>query len=248
MSEIEPHHSVEWLKRKFLQKLRKDIRERITIGITSTLPDLLQRAIAIETNIAQQKIDDRLRDAHKDDKAKSTTLNNISAGMRPGQWTFDRRLETGPMERDTHPIITDNSHTTTDPSSASFPTAFSSRLRSLHSQPRLNTQPPPQTHQGKSKSRDPNRFCSFCWSASHSWLYCYFNPDGLNYWPEYYQQFSLPSSRQQQQQHQQYQQTSNQPPRNPMLPPHCQNQQQRRPPPLLPPNHTAAGNANGSRS
>ncbi|CAF1561048.1 unnamed protein product, partial [Adineta ricciae] len=80
MSEIEPQTSLDYFKRKFLQKLRKDIRDKMTLGLTSNLSDLVHKAIEIESNIVRQKIDDKLRDAHKEDNInkKPTTINNMS--------------------------------------------------------------------------------------------------------------------------------------------------------------------------
>ncbi|CAF4285312.1 unnamed protein product, partial [Rotaria magnacalcarata] len=80
MSEIEPQTSTDYIKRKFLQKLRKDIRDKMSLGLTSSLSDLVQNAIEIESSIIQQKIDDKLRDVHKDNninKQTSATVNNL---------------------------------------------------------------------------------------------------------------------------------------------------------------------------
>ncbi|CAF1577818.1 unnamed protein product, partial [Rotaria magnacalcarata] len=80
MSEIEPQTSIDYIKRKFLQKLQKDIRDKMTLGLTSNLSDLVHKAIEIESNIFRQKIDDKLRDAHEEDNInkKPTTINNLS--------------------------------------------------------------------------------------------------------------------------------------------------------------------------
>ncbi|CAF4901603.1 unnamed protein product, partial [Rotaria sp. Silwood2] len=43
MSEIEPQTSTDYIKRKFLQKLRKDIRDKMTLSLTSSLSDLVQK-------------------------------------------------------------------------------------------------------------------------------------------------------------------------------------------------------------
>ncbi|CAF3875418.1 unnamed protein product [Rotaria sp. Silwood1] len=58
----------------------------MTIGLTSSLTELVQKAIEIESNIAQQKIDDKLCDAHKEDninKQKSATVNNLFNTSQP---------------------------------------------------------------------------------------------------------------------------------------------------------------------
>ncbi|CAF4404466.1 unnamed protein product, partial [Rotaria magnacalcarata] len=54
-SEIEPQTSTVYIKRKFLQKLRKHIRDKMPLELTSSLSDLVQKAIEIESSIIQQK-------------------------------------------------------------------------------------------------------------------------------------------------------------------------------------------------
>ncbi|CAM4842289.1 unnamed protein product [Rotaria magnacalcarata] len=54
-SEIEPQTSTVYIKRKFLQKLRKHIRDKMSLGFTSSLSDFVQKAIEIESSIIQQK-------------------------------------------------------------------------------------------------------------------------------------------------------------------------------------------------
>ncbi|CAF4931099.1 unnamed protein product, partial [Rotaria socialis] len=52
----------------------------MSLGLTSSLSDLVQKAIEIESSIIQQKIDDKLRDVHKDNninKQTSATVNNL---------------------------------------------------------------------------------------------------------------------------------------------------------------------------
>ncbi|CAF5226294.1 unnamed protein product, partial [Rotaria magnacalcarata] len=77
MSEIEPQTSTDYIKRKFLQKLRKDIRDKMSLGLTSSLSDLVQKAIEIESSIIQQKIDDKLRDVHKDNNINKQTSATV---------------------------------------------------------------------------------------------------------------------------------------------------------------------------
>ncbi|CAF2370546.1 unnamed protein product [Rotaria sp. Silwood2] len=58
----------------------------MTLGLTSTLSDLVQKAVEIELNIVQHKIDDKLRDAHKEgniNKQKSTVVNNLFSISKP---------------------------------------------------------------------------------------------------------------------------------------------------------------------
>ncbi|CAF1296300.1 unnamed protein product [Rotaria sordida] len=54
MSESESQTSIDYIKRKFLQKRRKDIRDKMTFDLRYSLSDLVQKAIEIESNIAQQ--------------------------------------------------------------------------------------------------------------------------------------------------------------------------------------------------
>ncbi|CAF4705474.1 unnamed protein product, partial [Rotaria magnacalcarata] len=52
----------------------------MSLGLTSSLCDLVQKAIEIESSIIQQKIDDKIRDVHKDNninKRTSATVNNL---------------------------------------------------------------------------------------------------------------------------------------------------------------------------
>ena len=83
ISEIEPTNSLDFLKRKFFQKLRKDIRSQMPIGLSSSLSVLVQKAIEIDTNIIQQKIDDKLRIAQKEEnpnKRISSSVNPLRTG------------------------------------------------------------------------------------------------------------------------------------------------------------------------
>ncbi|CAF1255610.1 unnamed protein product [Rotaria sordida] len=54
MSESESQTSIDYIKRKFLQKRRKDIRDKMTFDLRYSLSDLVQKAIEIESNIVQQ--------------------------------------------------------------------------------------------------------------------------------------------------------------------------------------------------
>ena len=191
ISEIEPVNSAEYLKRKFLQKLRKDIREKMLIGLTSSLQDLLQKAIEIETNLIQQKIDDKLRAAQQEDqqdKHKRPTVNHLSniPKSNPSHLSF---------------VNLNNSHDNNDHNQDSIRNRSSPRnkysrtfINSTTSSPRQPQFPNPSRstrtfadHNTKVKSNNNHRWCSFCSSTTHTWLYCYSNPQGLNYQPSHSQ-------------------------------------------------------------
>ncbi len=191
LSEIEPVNSDDYLKRKFLQKLRKDIREKMLMGLTSSLPDLLQKAIEIETSIIQQKIDDKLRAAQQDDqqdKHKRTIVNSLSnvpktvqshssfVNMNDSHDNYDHnydsnRNRTSPGNKSSRTFI---NSTTSSSGNSQFPNTS----RFTRTFPDRHTQV---------KSKNNQRWCSFCSSTSHTWLYCYSNPKGLNYQPSHSQ-------------------------------------------------------------
>ncbi|CAF4853636.1 unnamed protein product [Rotaria sp. Silwood1] len=88
MIEIDPECSDNWLKHKFIQKLRSDIRSRLDVDINLPVRELVRKAQNIETNIEQQKIDEKLKlGAHQEKKnMPSVTTNNLSInnnGRRP---------------------------------------------------------------------------------------------------------------------------------------------------------------------
>jgi hypothetical protein len=207
MSEIEPATSTDYIKRKFLQKLRKDIRDRITLGLTSSLSHLVQKAIEIESNIVQQKIDDKLRDTHKEDnniKQKSTTVNNLFSSSRSNPSSL--RTYNEPSAYDNY---TDNSKNTNHPqrsfenkSSRTFTNSSQSSPRATPSHSAFSGDRSLIHRNVKTQRRNHNRWCSFCSSTGHTWSYCYSNPNSSTYRPEYYQ--SLPQPQPQQQQNHQH--------------------------------------------
>lgn len=184
ISEIEPLHSTDYLKRKFFQKLRKDIREKMPVGLTSPLSDLLQKAIEIETHIIQQKIDDKLRTAQRNDqqdKHKGTTVNILSDAVQHNSlpsssvdMDSSRDIYDHHLTSNGNQAFSDNKYSRTFVNSTSFP-AHSKTPDASRSTRRLADRNPHE------KSKSNNRWCSFCSSASHSWPYCYSNPDGRNY-------------------------------------------------------------------
>jgi hypothetical protein len=191
ISEIEPVNSAEYLKRKFLQKLRKDIREKMLIGLTSSLPDLLQKATEIETNIIQQKIDDKLRAAQQEDqqdKHKRTTVNNLSniPKSNPSHLSFVNMNNS----HDNYDHNHDSSRNRTSPGNKYSRTFINSTTSSSEHPKFPNASRFTRTfadRNTKVKSKNNNRWCSFCSSTSHTWLYCYSNPQGLNYQPSHSQ-------------------------------------------------------------
>jgi hypothetical protein len=80
MNEIDPDGSDNWLKHKFIQKLRSDIRTRLDIDVHLPVRDIVRKAQLIESNIEQQKVDEKLKLAVKQEKKNMTNLitNNLS--------------------------------------------------------------------------------------------------------------------------------------------------------------------------
>ena len=80
MTEIDPDCSDNWLKRKFLQKIRSDIRTRLDVDINLPMREIVRKAQNIESNIEQQKIDEKLKLAANQEKPNIPSLltNNIS--------------------------------------------------------------------------------------------------------------------------------------------------------------------------
>jgi hypothetical protein len=80
MYEIDPDGSDNWLKHKFIQKLRSDIRTRLDIDVHLPVRDIVRKAQLIESNIEQQKVDEKLKLAVKQEKKNMTNLitNNLS--------------------------------------------------------------------------------------------------------------------------------------------------------------------------
>ncbi|CAF4921872.1 unnamed protein product, partial [Rotaria magnacalcarata] len=80
MVEIDPDCNDQWVKSKFIQKLRPDIRTRFDDDINLSIREVVRKAQAIETSIERQKIDEKLRIAASQENNNSTSFiaNNIS--------------------------------------------------------------------------------------------------------------------------------------------------------------------------
>ncbi|CAF5214460.1 unnamed protein product, partial [Rotaria magnacalcarata] len=78
--EIDPDCNDQWVKSKFIQKLRPDIRTRFDDDINLSIREVVRKAQAIETSIERQKIDEKLRIAASQENNNSTSFiaNNIS--------------------------------------------------------------------------------------------------------------------------------------------------------------------------
>ena len=145
VSEIEHVNSNEYLKHKFLQKLRKDIREKMPLGLTSILSDLVQKAIEIETNIIQQKIDNRLRAAHNEEnlnKRQSATINNLHnvSETNAPDLSFINSL-------DSHNINVDDYNKTQNLFSNKYPSTFTNSIASsFGTSKRTNVSLPARPH------------------------------------------------------------------------------------------------------
>jgi hypothetical protein len=61
MIEIDPECTDTWLKHKFIQKLRSDVRSRLDLDINSPIREIVRKAQNIESNIEQQKVDEQLK-------------------------------------------------------------------------------------------------------------------------------------------------------------------------------------------
>ncbi len=228
MSEIEPQTSTDYIKRKFLQKLRKDIRDKMSLGLTSSLSDLVQKATEIESSIIQQKIDDKLRDVHKDNNVKkqtSVTVNNLcnDTQFNPSATTTAVYHKNTSHNNSNNNFNYDNTqdHHTNNKYSRTFSNSTTLPSRSTQIQNKNQTHEQNSNRNTKVRFRNNNRWCSFCSSTSHNWIHCYSNPDGPNYDPtrnqylqqqQYHQQaHSLPHNSQQQNVDPQHQyQSSNQ--------------------------------------
>ena len=226
ISEIDPQTSPDYIKHKFLQKLRKDILNKLRLGQSSSLSDLLHDAIETESNIIQRKFDDKLRATHNTNVSSSTTVNHLhgTSPFFPSSSTNNneqvksdnRNYSIHNRSNPTHHAGNRHSRTFTN-SSASFQLTYiqheSQKFRQNYNR---NT---------KAQSTNNHRWCSFCSSSSHSWSYCYSNPDNCRYNSSYnqcgppqyyqqqlpqpsYQQHSSPQHYPPQPQHQYYQQSS----------------------------------------
>ncbi|CAF1632214.1 unnamed protein product, partial [Adineta steineri] len=190
ISEIDPETSSDYLKRKFLQKLRKDIRDKMLLGLTSPLSDLVQKATEIESSLIQQKIDDKLRAAHKDatnTKTNITTINHLSNISQSHPSSSSTR--TAPTASNNN---SNNSNYNTNESDYSHTHNTRTFTNSARLSPRYtqldNDSSFPRSNFNRnlqSTRRNNNkRWCSFCSSTSHTWSHCYSNPRGPYYQSE----------------------------------------------------------------
>ncbi|CAF4407581.1 unnamed protein product, partial [Rotaria magnacalcarata] len=190
MSEIEPQTSTDYIKRKFLQKLRKDIRDKMSLGLTSSLSDLVQKAIEIESSIIQQKIDDKLRDAHKDNninKQTSATVNNLynDTQFNPSATTTATHHKNTSHNNSNNNFNYDNTqnHHADNKYSRTFLNSTTLPSRSSQIQNKIQTHEQNSNRNTKVRFRNNSRWCSFCSSTIHNWTHCYYNPDSPNYDP-----------------------------------------------------------------
>lgn len=80
MVEIDPDCNGQWVKHKFIQKLRPDIRTRFDVDINLSIREVVRKAQAVESSIEQQKVDEKIRIAASQENNNSTSFitNNIS--------------------------------------------------------------------------------------------------------------------------------------------------------------------------
>ena len=75
--EIDPECSDHYIKRKFVQKMRSDIRSRFDVDINLSVSEFVRKAQIIESNIEQQRIDEKLKSvAQQEKKHPSIVLTN----------------------------------------------------------------------------------------------------------------------------------------------------------------------------
>jgi Retrotransposon gag protein len=93
VTEIDPQYSENWFKYKFLQKLRSDIRSRLDLDTNSSLREMVRKAQSLESNIEQQKIDEKLKQAALKDKQNTSTIttNNLFARNNTHDSTYSHR-------------------------------------------------------------------------------------------------------------------------------------------------------------
>src|SRR3954470_17383718 len=87
MLEIDSSCKDTWIKHKFIQKLRSDIRTRLDIDLNSSIRDIVRKAQYVESNIEQQKVDEKLKLAANQEKKSLPSLvtNNLSISTDPRQ-------------------------------------------------------------------------------------------------------------------------------------------------------------------
>ncbi|CAF3343635.1 unnamed protein product [Rotaria socialis] len=80
MTEIDPDCSDHWLKHKFIQKLRSNIRTRLYVDINLPIRDIVRKSQNIESSIEQQKVDEKLKLVANQEKKNIPSLltNNLS--------------------------------------------------------------------------------------------------------------------------------------------------------------------------
>ena len=160
--EIDPTGSETWIKHKFIQRLRSDIRSRFNIDPNMSLRDVVRHAQQIESNIAQQKLDDQIKHAAIRDSrhlaAPSSDLSSLPPSRLSHVAADDVRYATAAPHALTDGCLP--SPSTTTPYSA-IPSA-----------------------PGSSSARQSSRWwCPHCQRSGHSWERCHSNPDGTNYRP-----------------------------------------------------------------
>ena len=195
ISELEPTPSADYMKRKFIQKLRKDIRDRLLLDPNSSLSDALQAAIQIESNLVQQGVDDRLRSAHRNDtksrqSSAQSTLFAVSHRPSSQPHHFDSSTRPSTSSASDHPVSIDHDANFNQHHSRTY--TNSNRVRILSPplpsrSPSYHSSPPPT-----SRSTTFHRWCPNCSSSSHSWSHCYSNPNGFRFRPP--SLLSLPQS------------------------------------------------------
>ena len=206
MVEIDPQCSDNWLKHKFIQKLRSDIRSRLDIDINLSVRDIVRKAQNIESNIEQQQVDEKLKLAANQEKKNipNVVTNNLSMNT-----PIRRPLSPSPAISSSPPHYNNDN----ERSSSNTPHINSSNYRnnynnnnhnnninntthnnsnqnnnnrrnnSNHSfrSDNYNTRRQPGNNDRRSTNQSTRWWCPHCQRHGHSWERCPHNPDGINY-------------------------------------------------------------------
>ena len=186
MNEIDPDGSDNWLKHKFIQKLRSDIRTRLDIDVHLPVRDIVRKAQLIESNIEQQKVDEKLKLAVKHEKKPTTNLitNDLSLSSKdPSNSSVISPIQSSTDNNNNN--ASNNFH-----SLPRYPREFHNNLRHTSSQNHHNRtdfhrNTPSNDHRHDPAPSPTNRksrwWCPHCQRSGHSWERCPHNPDGVNY-------------------------------------------------------------------
>jgi hypothetical protein len=194
MHEIDPEGSENWLKHKFIQKLRFDIRARLDIDTHLPVRDIVRKAQLIESNIEQQKLDEKFKSAIRQEKRNLTsfTTNNLSVPsdcrqQSPTGSNTQSFVDNNYRHRHNNTNATDDhQHTYSSQRRDVSPrTSYPTSNRSLHSNSNFHSSRPNSVDATPVNPTSLNQrtrwWCQHCQRSGHSWERCPHNPEGVNY-------------------------------------------------------------------